>query len=121
MHVKTLDRENLKFEYDLYAQRNFPWKDVVDPPFGGAWCVLHPGQTSAPHNHDEKEVFIIVKGKGLARGDEKTREVITGDVIYFTPFTEHCITNIGEEPLEFVSLWWDGQPQNNENEMEYQI
>lgn len=113
MHVKTLNRQELKYEYDLYAQRNFPWAGVVNPPFGSAWCVLPPGQRSAPHDHDEKEVFIIVKGKGLAQGGEKKCEVAVGDVIYFTPFTQHFITNIGDEDLEFVSIWFDGEPAKN--------
>ncbi|MFB5663698.1 cupin domain-containing protein [Alteribacillus sp. HJP-4] len=120
MHIKNLERDNLKYEYDLYAQRNFPWKGVVNPPFGGAWCVLPPNQQSSPHNHDEKEVFIIVKGVGKAQSGDEYKEVKEGDTVYFTPFTEHSITNIGEQDLEFVSIWWDGSAQE-ENSSEFHI
>jgi len=57
---------------------------------------------------------MIVKGVGRAQSGNEEREVKVGDFVYFPPFTEHSITNIGEESLEFISIWWDGQPSLKE-------
>ncbi|MDR6227350.1 cupin domain-containing protein [Desmospora profundinema] len=121
MKIQRLDRENLGFEYNLYAQRTFPWKQVVTPPFEGAWCVLPPGQQSTPHSHEEKETFIIVKGTGQVVTDHEKDVVKTGDVIYFEPHTEHSIINIGGEDLEFFSVWWWDKQNQIQTAEDYSI
>ncbi|MFC4076078.1 cupin domain-containing protein [Salinithrix halophila] len=105
MKIQRLERDRLGFEYNLYAQRTFPWKGVTTP-FEGAWCVLPPGQESLPHHHEEKETFIIVKGCGQVKSDDQQDVVQAGDVVYFEPHTRHSIVNIGDEDLEFFSMWW---------------
>ncbi|MBH8608759.1 cupin domain-containing protein [Thermoactinomyces sp. CICC 10521] len=113
MKIRKLDRNNLTFEYNLFAQRTFPWENVVAAPFEGAWCFVPPGQQSLPHQHEEKEVFIIVKGQGTAVSDDETCAVEAGDVIYFEPGTTHSVINTSDEELVFFSIWWWDQHQHD--------
>ena len=41
----------------------YPWKDVVEPPFGAAWAVVPPGGSTKHHAHQEGETFFIMRGR----------------------------------------------------------
>jgi len=42
MHIQRLDPEKLFEAYGIQVQMLYPWKDVVEPPFGAAWAVVPP-------------------------------------------------------------------------------
>lgn len=112
MHLKSWGPEDLKAEpaYNTTAVRLFPWDGVPEPAWGGAWVAVDPGQTVTAHQHDEKEMFLVVEGTGVMRIGTEKREVKFGDTIFITPDVEHDLTNTGEGRLLFVSIWWDGTP-----------
>jgi mannose-6-phosphate isomerase-like protein (cupin superfamily) len=109
IHMISWGPDSLTYEdaYNTYARRLFPWPDVEEPEWGGAWCVVKPGETSTPHSHEEKEMYFIVEGSGVLRIGDEHRRVGFGDTIFITPEREHEIHNDGDDRLLFLSIWWD--------------
>jgi methionyl-tRNA synthetase len=106
--VRKLDPGSFVHAYNVDLQPLYPWEGVAQPPFGAAWAVLAPGESTKPHAHQECESFFIARGRGvLALGDERT-EVGVGDVSFHTPFDAHVLTNSSEtEDLFFLTVYWE--------------
>ena len=64
------------------------------------------GGETAAHKHDEAEAFIVLRGRGDVIVDGVGHPVAAGSVAVFEPFETHTLRNRGEEPLEFVDLFW---------------
>lgn len=73
---------------------------------GTAWGRVAPGRRSAPHQHDEIETFVIVKGTGDLVVDARRHRVAPGVVVQFEPFETHTLENTGPEDLLFLTLYW---------------
>lgn len=109
MHVQLAAEAKPTHEYNCNFRRLYPWKGVVETPWGSAWAKVPPGETTTKHSHGEKETFLILAGTGQIHVDEETRTVSRGDVIYLPPCSEHTIKNVSaSEDLEVLCLWWDG-------------
>ncbi len=54
-------------------------------------------------NHHDSEIWIIRSGKGTLFTDNRCVEVKPGDVIVFSPFDYHYVTNSGPDYLVFDS------------------
>ena len=97
-------------EYGGDFRRLYPWRSVVDTPWGSAWMTIAPGEASTAHSHDEEETFIIISGSGVMRVDDEQEAVGKGDVIFLPRFSEHQLKNTSTtNPLEFLCIWW-GEP-----------
>ncbi|MCA8276390.1 cupin domain-containing protein [Burkholderia sp. AU30280] len=103
---RELNRDELKFENNLHAQRLVPWP-LLNAPFEGSWCVIAPGTRSTAHAHHEYEIFIAMNGSARLETEGNSIPFNVGDIVHFTPNTEHSIVNIGDEPFEMYSIWWD--------------
>ncbi|WDV54284.1 class I tRNA ligase family protein [Streptomyces coeruleorubidus] len=73
---------------------------------GAGWGRVAPGVTSAGHQHDETEFFVIVAGTGELSIDGRTHPARPGTVVLFEPFESHTITNTGETDLVFFTQYW---------------
>ncbi|WP_433261034.1 class I tRNA ligase family protein [Actinosynnema sp. CS-041913] len=73
---------------------------------GAGWGRVVPGGSSTPHQHDEVEVFVLVRGRGEVVVDGKAVPVGPGTVVRFAPFETHVVTNTGDEDLVFFDLYW---------------
>ncbi len=108
MHIQRLDPEKLFEAYGIQVQMLYPWKDVVEPPFGAAWAVVPPGGSTKHHAHQEGETFFFVRGQGVMRIGDEAVEVGPGSVCFQTPFDHHILTNTSEtEELVFLTVWWE--------------
>lgn len=68
------------------------------------WVEGAPGSEQLLHAHAESEqVYVIVRGRGLMRVAEESRQVGPGDLIFISPAAQHSIRNIADEPLVYVS------------------
>jgi mannose-6-phosphate isomerase-like protein (cupin superfamily) len=88
--------------------------DLVFPPsFGSSMgftlntAVVAIGAELPLHSHDQREVWVIMSGRGVLDRGEETFEIATGDVLLFEPNVEHHLTNVGAEELHLVSVYWD--------------
>lgn len=107
MFIRKLQPRELHPAYNILFHVFYPWDDVVTPPFGVGRGVVEPGGRTSRHNHHEAETFIITAGSGRLSVNDETREVGTGHVIYFPPFSRHLLENTSNEPLEFMTIWWE--------------
>lgn len=108
MHFQRLDPALLEEAYGIQVQLLYPWKDVVEPPFGAAWAVVPPGGATKHHSHQEGETFIFTRGRGRMRIGDDVREVAAGDVVFQPPFESHVLENpSAEEELVFLTFWWE--------------
>ncbi|SDX49042.1 Cupin domain-containing protein [Marininema mesophilum] len=105
----SIDRQsNAKFksEYGTDFRRVFPIKASNSSPFGSGWAILPPSERTTPHNHDEEEAFIFLKGEGTMSVDGKEFPVSRGDIVYLEPFSVHTVTNNGSGNMEILCIWW---------------
>lgn len=108
MHFKRLDPAQLEEAYGVRVQELYPWKGVVEPPFGAAWAVVPPGGRTKHHSHQEGETFFFARGHGRMRIGEEVREVAPGDVVFQPPFESHVLENVSAtEELVFLTVWWE--------------
>jgi methionyl-tRNA synthetase len=108
MHIQRLDPEKLFEAYGIQVQMLYPWKDVVEPPFGAAWAVVPPGGSTKHHAHQEGETFFFVRGRGVMRVGDESTEVQPGDVCFHDPLDHHTLTNTSDsEELVFLTVWWE--------------
>lgn len=108
MEIRALDRNNLKLDNRLSAQRLMPWP-VLNAPFEGSWCVVRPGTESGPHGHHEYEIWIAVSGSAEIISEERRVAFCAGDISYFPPGVVHQVVNNGDTDFEMYAVWWDGE------------
>jgi mannose-6-phosphate isomerase-like protein (cupin superfamily) len=106
VEIRTLDRDRLRYENGVHAQRLLPWP-ALNAPFEGSWCVIRPGTASTPHAHHEYEIFIALNGEATVTADGEDAPFVAGDVAYFPPGVEHQVVNGGDRDFEMYSVWWD--------------
>jgi methionyl-tRNA synthetase len=108
LKVRKLDPATFVNAYNVDLQPLYPWDGVVEPPFGAAWAVLAPGESTKPHAHQELETFFIAQGRGeFAIGDAERVTVEPGTVTFHEPFHNHTLTNTSDEPLLFLTVYWE--------------
>jgi methionyl-tRNA synthetase len=110
--IRKIDPETFVHAYNVDLQMLYPWDGVVEPPFGAAWAMLAPGESTKPHAHQECETFFVFKGRGeMAIGSER-QEIGPGDVTFHRPFDNHVLTNLSQdENLVFLTVYWEDRGQ----------
>jgi methionyl-tRNA synthetase len=109
--IRKLDPASFVHEYNVDLQLLYPWDGVIAPPFGAAWAVLAPGESTKPHAHQECETFFIARGAGEMSIGEERILVEAGDVTFHRPFDNHTLTNTAAEELLFLTVWWEDRAQ----------
>lgn len=107
--LDKMDWTSMTHEYGVVAKRLMPWRGIA-PPFGGAWAIVEAGTTSLDHVNepsDEEELFICIRGRGIAHVGDQSMEISAGDVIYLPPGKSHYIENPYGEDCHVYCLWWN--------------
>jgi methionyl-tRNA synthetase len=79
---------------------------ISDLGVGAGWARVAPGCKSDPHQHDEIETFVFVRGSGDLLVDGKRYRVSPGTMAQFEPFETHVIENTESTDLIFITLYW---------------
>ncbi|MCB1056098.1 MAG: class I tRNA ligase family protein [Acidobacteria bacterium] len=117
MLVRHLDPETFVHAYNVDLQMLYPWEGVVSPPFGAAWAVLAPGESTKPHAHQECETFFVLRGRGRMAIGAESSVLEPGSVTFHRPFDNHVLTNLSEsEDLVFLTVYWEDRGQWSEGE-----
>ena len=70
-----------------------------------AKTVIEPGNTIGVHKHEgEMETYYILKGQGLLSDDGADVILEPGDCQICPDGHTHSLKNVGEDPLEFISI-----------------
>jgi mannose-6-phosphate isomerase-like protein (cupin superfamily) len=106
MEIRKLDREGLKRDNGLKAQRLMPW-EALNAPFEGSWCVVEPGSESGAHGHHEYEIWVAVSGRAEIISEGRTMPFVAGDIVHFPPQVRHQVVNRGDDVFQMYAVWWD--------------
>ncbi|MBV8246249.1 MAG: cupin domain-containing protein [Candidatus Eremiobacteraeota bacterium] len=70
-------------------------------PFDVEIQRVQPGKTTCPyHTHSHQwEFYHVISGRGYARHEGGTTQIVSGDAFIFKPGEAHAIGNDGEEDL----------------------
>ncbi|MCD0485886.1 class I tRNA ligase family protein [Streptacidiphilus sp. ASG 303] len=102
---RTVDELNLP---DFVRSVQPAWARDPELPVNVRRVTLRPGETTAPHNHHDIEVWVILDGNGEVTSDGETVPVAAGDALRIPPLSVHTLHNPSEDrPLSFLTLWWD--------------
>ncbi len=74
--------------------------------FEASFASVAPGGESTPHQHDETEAFVVLRGEGELVVDNVSHWVGPGTVAVFEPFETHMLRNVGEVRLDVLDLYW---------------
>jgi quercetin dioxygenase-like cupin family protein len=106
LEVKRAQAAQVTSEYGCEFRRILPWRNPGPSPEGMALGVVPPGGTTAPHEHEEFEHFLMLEGSAIVWVDGQGTECAVGDVVRVAPNTVHAIQNgSAHAPLKFLSLW----------------
>jgi len=84
------------------------WAERDGLPFHIRRVTLRPGEATAPHNHHDTEVWIILDGRGVLGWNGADEPVQAGDSVELTPLGVHTLHNTDPaKPLTFLTLWWE--------------
>ncbi|WP_037802083.1 cupin domain-containing protein, partial [Streptomyces resistomycificus] len=80
MHVIRIPRTVGELELPDFVRSVEPsWAMEGRLPFNLRRVTLRPGETTAPHNHHDTEVWVILAGEGEVTSDDTTATVTGGD------------------------------------------
>jgi oxalate decarboxylase/phosphoglucose isomerase-like protein (cupin superfamily) len=106
MEITKLDRDSLKPDNGLRAQRLFPWP-ALNAPFEASWCVVPSGAASGAHGHHEYEIWVAMTGHAEIITEEGRVPFVEGDVVHFPPNLRHQVVNEGDADFQMYAIWWD--------------
>lgn len=104
--IRAMEPDHLVRAHGLDLKLLHPWPGL-DSPFRGAWCVLRPGDVSELHAHHDREIFIVMSGRGTVVANGRRQEVAAGDLAYIRPDVEHSVVNEHDEDFAYYAIWWD--------------
>lgn len=73
---------------------------------GVSWVRIPPGGRSDPHQHDETEMFVVVRGTATMVIDGVRHTVRPGTVAVMEPFETHVVENDGDEDVVLADMYW---------------
>lgn len=86
------------------------WKQVAVGPEQG-WedyvmriITLDANGNSPAHRHDWPHINYVISGQGTLMIADKEYTIGAGDCAYVPSNEDHCFTNKGENPLEFICI-----------------
>lgn len=98
----------------FHARRARIGRQVGSRRLGASLWELPPGQTAYPyHLHlTEEELIVVLTGTPALRGVDGWRRLAAGEVVDFAPGPDgaHQIVNDTEEPVRFLAVSTNGEP-----------
>ncbi|MFG2822873.1 class I tRNA ligase family protein [Kitasatospora sp. NPDC048365] len=84
------------------------WAQDPELPVNVRRVTLRPGETTAPHNHHDVEVWVVLDGRGEVTSDGRTAQLAAGDAVRLPPLGVHTLHNpAADRPLSFLTFWWE--------------
>ncbi|MFK8849708.1 cupin domain-containing protein [Streptomyces sp. Ac-502] len=101
----TLDESQLSQEYGIGIGRweEHPKKQPL--PFDAMWCRIPAHSESAPDEHPEVELAVVVGGTAVFTVDGTEVTAGPGTAVLLSPGERHVIKAAGE-PVRILSVYW---------------
>ncbi|WP_405763004.1 MULTISPECIES: class I tRNA ligase family protein [unclassified Streptomyces] len=109
MHVIRIPRTVGELDLPDFVRSVEPaWAGPDALPFNLRRVTLRPGEKTAPHNHHDTEVWVVLDGEGEVASDGQSVRVTAGDTVRLPPLGVHTLHNTaGDRPLTFLTTWWE--------------
>jgi mannose-6-phosphate isomerase-like protein (cupin superfamily) len=107
MIVREVSDTALVPAYGTLVQQIYPdgGEDLAD--WGVGRAVVEPQTRTAPHAHDEHELFIVTRGSGLLTIGDEAERISTGQAVLIPAGSTHTFANQESEGrLEFFNVYW---------------
>ncbi|GIF07102.1 class I tRNA ligase family protein [Actinoplanes siamensis] len=107
MRSFTVDGSNLTAEYGIAVGRWSQFEQARQFPFEAMWCVIPAASRSAPDQHAEVELAIVVGGRARFVVEGRDVEAPAGTAVLLEPQERHVIHNTrDDEPVQILSVYW---------------
>jgi quercetin dioxygenase-like cupin family protein len=73
--------------------------------FVSGFVVIEPNGSVPLHDHEQEEVYYILKGKGEMTVETETQVLDGVSAVYIPPNTKHTLKNIGSEELHMLFVY----------------
>lgn len=107
MIVRDMNDSKLMPDYGTLFQQIYPdgGEDLAE--WGVGRAVVEPGTCTAPHSHDEHELFLVTQGKGTISVDDEDQELTAGQAVLIPAGSTHTFANHqAADRLEFFNVYW---------------
>lgn len=88
---------NIEFVVD---RLDFPTTQVLDPRI----VFIPPGKNNEKHRHAHEAIFHIIKGSGQVIIDDRSIEVVAGDVVFLPRWCVHQSQNTGDIEMQILAV-----------------
>ncbi len=103
--MKTESKQVRGGKGEVLFQHLFQKEEITAKTRLCARLTVPPGHSIGMHRHDgEDELFVILKGTGVADDGRVRTPVGPGDAILTGKGEAHALDNTGSEPLELLAI-----------------
>ncbi|MGH3979772.1 MAG: cupin domain-containing protein [Pseudonocardiaceae bacterium] len=114
MLLQKLDRAECVQECGILCQPLTLTDPSIGAPFKSMWCVIEPGSSSAPDQHEQAEMVVVVEGNAMITTGDAVVEASPGAVVHLPPNARHVVHNPCENrPLILLSVYWFIDPPSS--------
>jgi mannose-6-phosphate isomerase-like protein (cupin superfamily) len=107
MIVREVSDRALERAYGTLFQQIYPQGGEELADWGVGRAVVEPRSQTAPHSHDEHELFIVTAGTGAMSIGDETRQVSAGQAVLIPAGSTHSFANEeSADRLEFFNVYW---------------
>jgi methionyl-tRNA synthetase len=91
----------------IHIGRWSQYEGVAALPFQAMWCVIPPASASAPDQHPEVELAVVMAGRATFDVDGREVAVSAGTAVLLESGERHVIHNAAaDEPVRILSVYW---------------
>ncbi len=103
--VKIDDIQGEKFPAGRWT-RVITGEGKIQPDgFMMGYVIIYPGGKVPLHEHENEEVYTVLKGKGKMTVGEETKVLAAKSSVYIAPNLPHSLENTGEDDLEMMFVY----------------
>lgn len=107
MLLQKLERDQCVPECGILCQPLTLTDPSIGAPFKSMWCVIEPGSSSDPDQHEQAEMVVVVAGEAVITTADGMVEAAPGTVVHLPPNARHVVHNPGaDRPLILLSVYW---------------
>ena len=82
-----------------------PQSPVQAENFVSGFVIIEPGGRVPLHEHEQEEVYYVLKGRGKMTVGEETQTMQAVSAVYIPSNTRHTLSNSGDEELHMLFVY----------------
>ena len=82
-----------------------PQSPIQADNFVSGFVIIEPGGAVPPHEHEQEEVYYVLKGRGEMTVGAETQTMQAVSAVYIPSNTRHTLNNSGDEELHMLFVY----------------